>query len=82
MTAEYPQGDEPLIPMPALSLPALPQAGDESSVLRSDVTPSRKRCAARVLAVRAMSTAALSSSTGASIVRHCVRLAAGRPEGA
>ncbi len=26
MTAEYPQGDEPLIPMPALSLPALRQA--------------------------------------------------------
>jgi hypothetical protein len=25
MTAEYPQGDEPLIPMPALSLPALRQ---------------------------------------------------------
>jgi hypothetical protein len=23
MTAEYPQGDEPLIPMPALSLPTL-----------------------------------------------------------
>jgi hypothetical protein len=26
MTAEYPRGDEPLIPMPALSLPALRQA--------------------------------------------------------
>ena len=26
MTAEYPQGDEPLIPLPALSLPALRQA--------------------------------------------------------
>src|SRR5580698_8944271 len=26
MTAEYPQGDEPLIPMPVLSLPALRQA--------------------------------------------------------
>lgn len=26
MTAEYPQGDAPLIPMPALSLPALRQA--------------------------------------------------------
>jgi hypothetical protein len=26
MTAEHPQGDEPLIPMPALSLPALRQA--------------------------------------------------------
>jgi hypothetical protein len=26
MTAEYPQDDEPLIPMPALSLPALRQA--------------------------------------------------------
>ena len=26
MTAEYPHGDEPLIPMPALSLPALRQA--------------------------------------------------------
>src|SRR3984885_8365189 len=26
MTAEYPQGDEPLIPMPALALPALRQA--------------------------------------------------------
>ena len=26
MTAEYPQGDEPLIPMPPLSLPALRQA--------------------------------------------------------
>ena len=26
MTAEYPQADEPLIPMPALSLPALRQA--------------------------------------------------------
>ena len=26
MTAEYPKGDEPLIPMPALSLPALRQA--------------------------------------------------------
>jgi hypothetical protein len=26
MTAEYPQGDEPLISMPALSLPALRQA--------------------------------------------------------
>jgi hypothetical protein len=26
MTPEYPQGDEPLIPMPALSLPALRQA--------------------------------------------------------
>jgi hypothetical protein len=26
MTAEYPQGDEPLIPMPALSLPALRHA--------------------------------------------------------
>ena len=26
MTAEYPQGDKPLIPMPALSLPALRQA--------------------------------------------------------
>ena len=26
MTAQYPQGDEPLIPMPALSLPALRQA--------------------------------------------------------
>src|SRR6202050_575943 len=26
MTAEYPQGNEPLIPMPALSLPALRQA--------------------------------------------------------
>jgi hypothetical protein len=26
MTAEYPQGDEPLIPMPELSLPALRQA--------------------------------------------------------
>jgi hypothetical protein len=26
MTAEYPQGDEPLIPMPTLSLPALRQA--------------------------------------------------------
>jgi hypothetical protein len=26
VTAEYPQGDEPLIPMPALSLPALRQA--------------------------------------------------------
>src|ERR1700727_2963260 len=26
MTAEYPQSDEPLIPMPALSLPALRQA--------------------------------------------------------
>ena len=26
MTAEYSQGDEPLIPMPALSLPALRQA--------------------------------------------------------
>jgi hypothetical protein len=26
MTAEYPQGDEPLIPMPALSLPALREA--------------------------------------------------------
>jgi hypothetical protein len=25
MTAEYPQGDEPLISMPALSLPALRQ---------------------------------------------------------
>jgi hypothetical protein len=26
MTAEYPQGDKPLIPMPELSLPALRQA--------------------------------------------------------
>ena len=26
MAAEYPQGDEPLIPMPALSVPALRQA--------------------------------------------------------
>ncbi len=26
MTAEHPQGNEPLIPMPALSLPALRQA--------------------------------------------------------
>lgn len=26
MTAEYPQADEPLLPMPALSLPALRQA--------------------------------------------------------
>jgi hypothetical protein len=26
MTAEYPQGNKPLIPMPALSLPALRQA--------------------------------------------------------
>ncbi len=26
MTAEHPRGDEPLIPMPALSLPALRQA--------------------------------------------------------
>src|SRR5689334_16134121 len=26
MTAGYPQGDEPLVPMPALSLPALRQA--------------------------------------------------------
>jgi hypothetical protein len=34
MTAEYPQGDEPLIPMPTLSLPALRQAV-------AAVTPSR-----------------------------------------
>ena len=34
MTAEYPQGDEPLIPMPALSLPALRQ-------VVAMVTPSR-----------------------------------------
>ena len=36
MTAEHPQGDEPLIPLPALSLPALRQAV-------ATVAPSRAR---------------------------------------
>ncbi len=35
MTTEYPQGDEPLIPMPALSLPALRQPVALSACLRS-----------------------------------------------
>jgi hypothetical protein len=68
MTAEYPQGDEPLIPMPALSLPALRQAvatvawrrpGWRSSSRKSR-TPS-PRLATR----RASSPSATSTSAGA-----------------